>query len=240
MRELELRMEQHSCLRTTRVPPATLEEFAGLAEELEEVWNSPQSDARLKKRIVRARCMKCSSMWISETNEVIARHSLARRGAYRTARAASATRKRHADCDRYHRGRAGPGTCATDEQSPAFLNRNNLKTGRGNRWTKERITSLRSYHQIPRYCPETKEREGWLTLTEASRLLSVSSRTLRLAAERGDIPGQHPLPDGPWVFRRADLQTPIAQQLVQKTRQHRGKHPAVPSRGQKTLGFSGT
>jgi hypothetical protein len=37
-----------------KVAPATLEEFENLAGELEAVWNHPESDARLKKRIVRA------------------------------------------------------------------------------------------------------------------------------------------------------------------------------------------
>src|SRR6202022_4755052 len=89
-----------------------------------------------------------------------------------------------------------------DEMIASFLNRNNLKTGRGNRWTKEGINSLRSYHQIPCYSSENKESEGWMTLTEAAEFLHLSSRTVRLAVERGEIPSEHPLPDGPWVFRR--------------------------------------
>jgi DNA invertase Pin-like site-specific DNA recombinase len=239
VRDLESRVEQHRGSRDS-FPPATLEEFAGLAEDLETVWNAPESDARLRKRIVRALMHEVLVDVDHQTNEVIV--VIHWQGGVHTEL-------------RVPRRRRGTATqtatdiieavrvlarVSTDEAIAGFLNRNDLKTGRGNRWTKERITSLRSYHQIPRQCPETKEREGWLTLTEASRLLGVSSRTLRLAAERGDIPGQHPLSDGPWVFRRVDLQTPIAQQFVQKTQQRRGKQPAVPSPGQKTLGFSGT
>jgi hypothetical protein len=33
-------------------------------------------------------------------------------------------------------------------------------------------------------------------------LLGIAPRTLRLAAEAGEIEGGHPLPDGPWIFRR--------------------------------------
>ena len=130
---------------------------------------------------------------------------------------------------------------STDKAIAGFLNRNGLKTGRGNRWTQERVTSLRGYQNIPRHCPETKTREGWLTLSEASKFLGISARTLRISAEMGDIPGQHPLADGPWVFKQSDLQSPIAEQLVTRTRRHRGgKYPAVPHPAQIKLDFSGT
>ena len=43
-------------------------------------------------------------------------------------------------------------TC-TDEVIAATLNRNNLLTAHGNRWTRELIASLRSKHKIPRDTP---------------------------------------------------------------------------------------
>ena len=38
---------------------------------------------------------------------------------------------------------------AGDDLIAGLLNRNGLKTGHGNRWTRERVTSLRSHHRIP-------------------------------------------------------------------------------------------
>ena len=35
---------------------------------------------------------------------------------------------------------------ASDDLIAGLLNRNGLKTGNGNRWNRERVTSLRSYH----------------------------------------------------------------------------------------------
>jgi hypothetical protein len=51
VKELETRMEQTA--RDQQVAPATREEFANLAGDLEAVWGHPATDARLKKRIVR-------------------------------------------------------------------------------------------------------------------------------------------------------------------------------------------
>jgi hypothetical protein len=37
---------------------------------------------------------------------------------------------------------------ANDDLIAGILNRNGLVTGYGNRWTRERVTSLRSHHRI--------------------------------------------------------------------------------------------
>ena len=42
---------------------------------------------------------------------------------------------------------------ANDDLIAGILNRNGLVTGNGNRWTRERVTSLRSHHRIPSSSP---------------------------------------------------------------------------------------
>jgi hypothetical protein len=60
-------------------------------------------------------------------------------------------------------------------------------------------------------------------------LLGVAPKTLRIAAEAGEIKGIHPLPDGPWLFSRAVLGEPDAQHIVHRARQNlkypTGSHP---------------
>src|SRR5271168_2704328 len=56
---------------------------------------------------------------------------------------------------------------ANDELIAGILNRNKLTTGRGNRWTRERVTALRSHHKIPVYCPAEQGQEPWLNLSKA-------------------------------------------------------------------------
>jgi hypothetical protein len=118
------------------------------------------------------------------------------------------------------------------------LNRNGLKTGNGNRWTRERVTALRSRYRIPVYKPAEDSPELWLTLNDAAALVGVAARTLRLAAERGEIEAAHPLADGPWLFRRADLDGPAGQALARRVQNSRPP-PAVPHPGQQNL-FSST
>ena len=86
---------------------------------------------------------------------------------------------------------------ASDDLIAGLLNRNGLKTGHGNRWTRERVTSLRSHHRIPVFKAAENGVEPWLNLSDAARLLKVAPKTLRLAAEAGEIGANRPLPDGP-------------------------------------------
>ena len=62
---------------------------------------------------------------------------------------------------------------ANDDVIAGILNRNGLVTGHGNRWTRERVTSLRSYHRIAVYQPAD---DGIGVLLCSSRHMWVEAR----------------------------------------------------------------
>ncbi len=234
VRAFELRLGEHDSGRAEST--ATVEEFFDLASDLEHVWNSPGADARLKKRIVRTLIEEVVADVDQEAAEVVlyihwkggvhteVRHPRRRRG-----------QVNHTSKDIVTAVRSLARLCS-DDVIAGVLNRNGLKTGRGNRWTRERVVSLRTRNKIPCFsCVD----EGWLKLNEAAALIGVSPRTLRVAIERGDIAGEHPLPDGPWVIHRSDLQSPAAIALVERAHSRTGA-PAKPDARQKSLGFSST
>jgi len=123
---------------------------------------------------------------------------------------------------------------ASDDLIAGLLNRNKLRTGHGNRWTRERVTSLRSHHKIAGYRPSEDGREPWLNLTKAAAYLGISAKTLRLASECGEIEALHPLADGPWIFSRATLDRPATQAVVERARQS-ANHAAGPHPDQQNL-----
>jgi len=236
--ELERRIEQLKQAEP-EFEPAAGDQFAELADELEAVWAAPESNARLKKRIVRTLMKEVIVDLDAERSEVVLTIHW-QGGAHTELRAprrrrGSATRTQP-DIIEAVRILA---RILSDEMIAAFLNKNDLKTGRGNRWRKERVTSLRNYHQIACYSSEQRECEGWMTLTEAAKFLHLSSRTVRLAVERGEITGEHPLADGPWVFHRRDLESPAAKELVRRAKS-RNRSRAVPDPAQQDLVFSRT
>ena len=116
-----------------------------------------------------------------------------------------------------------------DDLIAGILNRNRLVTGHGNRWTRERVTSLRSHYRIGIYKPADDGVEPWLNLGNAARQLQMAPKTLRLAAEAGTIQAIHPLPEGPWIFSLATLSEPAAQALSERVNKNRnyptGSHP---------------
>jgi hypothetical protein len=125
----------------------------------------------------------------------------------------------------------------SDDLIAGFLNRNGLKTGNGNRWTRERVTSMRSSYRIPVYKPAQDGIEPWLNLGDAARVLKIAPKTLRLAAEAGEIESIHPLPDGPWIFARPALATSAAESVTKRARLN-PRYPAGSHPGQQSLFFS--
>ena len=239
VREIEARIDRHVHDRRQPVVPAR-EEFEHLAADLEAVWRNPHADVRLKKRLVRTLIHEIVVDTDPEAGEVIlvihwkgGVHTELRVPRRRRGQCATHTSKNVVDAVRVL-ARICP-----DDLLANVLNRNGLLTGRGNRWTRERVVSLRSHHDIACCDRDRRTAEGWMNLTEAARVLGISPRTLRLAVERGEIEAAHPLPDGPWVFDRQALEAPAAAALVARVRD-RNHRPAVPHSQQRALVFSGT
>jgi hypothetical protein len=231
--EVEARIAAHD-----RAAPSRSElsagSFANLADDLRTVWQSPTTDARLKKRIVRAVIREVVADINAEAGEIILfvhwmggihtelRLPRRRRGQRNSTSQDIITAVRQLVL------------IASDELVAGILNRNKLTTGRGNRWTRERVTALRSHHKIPVYCPAEQGDEPWLNLSKAAAHLQISPKTLRLAAECGEIDALHPLPEGPWILSRAVLDGTAAKALVGRAR-NRAKHPTGSHPDQQNL-----
>ena len=233
--EMRIKEEEHR-----RKASATREEFEGLAGNLEAVWSHPQTDTRLKKRIVRALVEEVVVDVDSEAGEIIAvvHWTGGIHTEFRIPRRRRGYSRAHTSKEIVEAVRILVRTCSDDTIAGA-LTRSGLVTGMGNRWTRERVTSLRSHHGIPSYSAERRKAEGWLTLTEAADHLRISGITLRLAIERGEIKAEHPLANGPWVLNRHDLETESATQLVERTRRQR-RTPVLESSDQGVLDLSAT
>lgn len=236
VQELEQRLDQHQAQRPQTAPLA-LEDFNALATDLAAVWDHPATDVRLKKRIVRTLIHEVIADVDSAAGEIIL--IVHWQGGVHTE--LRLPRRRRGQCTHtateiVEAVRVLVRVCS-DDLIAGVLNRHGLRTGRGNRWTRERVTGLRSKHQIPRYCPAARATEGWMNLTEAAKVLGISPRTLRLAVEGGIIAAEHPLTDGPWVFNRRALETEATVKLVERVR-YQGRSPAKPMTGQNSLDFS--
>ena len=240
--EVEGRLAAHESACTERPDPQP-PSFATLAEDLRTVWQAPTTDSRLKKRIVRTLIHEVvADVEADAANDSgwIALVVHWQGGAHTELRL---PRRR-----RGQRNSAPAGTVdavgqlaliANDDVIAGVLNRNNLRTGNGNRWTRERVCSLRTYRRIARFQPAPDGIEPWLNLTKAAALLDLAPRTLRVAATAAEIDSLHPLPDGPWLFKRTDLEGSAGRKLSARVKERLG-HPAVPNPNQQNLFLSTT
>jgi DNA invertase Pin-like site-specific DNA recombinase len=215
--EVEAKIAAHEAARPA--PSVSPTSLTSLAADLKSVWTAPSTDARLKKRIVRTLIHEVIADVDQDAAEIVLLiHWIG--GVHNEIRLARRRRGQRnstsADIIAAVRQLA---LIANDDVIAGVLNRNGLVTGHGNRWTRERVIALRSHHRIPVFKPAC-EAEPWLNLGDAARVLKVASKTLRLAAEAGVIEAVHPLPDGPWIFSRADLSSSGARTITDRARQN--------------------
>ena len=151
--EVEAKVAAHDAATPAR-DAATPVSLAGLADDLRSVWRAPTTDARLRKRIVRAVVQEVVADLDEPAGEVVLLvHWMG--GIHTELRL---PRRR-----RGQRNSTSPDIVAAvrqlvliagDDVIAGMLNRNGLRTGHGNRWTRERVTALRSHRGIPvhRHC----------------------------------------------------------------------------------------
>jgi DNA invertase Pin-like site-specific DNA recombinase len=231
--EIESKIATHDVV-TLQPSPLSATDIPALTRDLRAVWSAPTTDARLKKRIVRTVIHEVVADIDDAASEmVLLVHWMG--GVHTEMRLPKRRRgQRNSTSADIIAAVRQLVLIANDDLIAGILNRNGLVTGHGNRWTRERVAALRSYHKIPVFYPAPDGIEPWLNLSKAARLLGVATKTLRLAAEAGEIKGVHPLPDGPWIFSRSALGEPPAQRIVHRARQS-PKHPAGSHPDQQNL-----
>jgi DNA invertase Pin-like site-specific DNA recombinase len=229
--EIEGRITQHEAFSPE---PSSSVDLSTLATKLRQVWSADGADARLKKRIVRTVIDEVIADLDDEASEIVLLIHW-RGGAHTELRLQKRRRgQRNATPPDLIEAVRKLALLARDDLIAGILNRNGLTTGNGNRWTRERVTSLRSYHKIPVFCPDPDGHDPWLNLNRAAKLVGVAPKTLRIAAEAGEIDAVHPLADGPWIFSRDEVTGTKARKLKERTRMS-ARHPAGPTRDKEDL-----
>jgi DNA invertase Pin-like site-specific DNA recombinase len=246
VQEIEGRVEQQRLADARRHALVSTAEAASLRDlsvELERVWNAPETDIRLKKRMIRALVEEVVVDVDGMAGEIIL--VIHWKGGVHTTlcvhRRRSGENRLHTSKDVVEAVCVLTRVC-TDEIIAGVLNRNGLYTGHGNRWTKELVTSLRSKHGIPVFRLERQHQEGWMKLGEAASYAGISQASLRSAVEQGAIEALRPLPLGPWILSREALDRPAARLRIERIHHTAGRTigPTEPDSTSLTLQFSGT
>jgi DNA invertase Pin-like site-specific DNA recombinase len=192
----------------------TKEEILLLGQELSIVWNHPSSDSALKKRIIRTLIHEIVVYIKGEKIRLIIHW----KGGDHTRLETAKPRK-------------GQHLCTTDEQTgeiikevsrmmpdseiASLLNRLGKQTGKGNSWTKSRVSAFRNDHGIAVYQKGEREARGEINLKEAAKELGVSIKLIARIVKDAILPAKQICPGAPWTIRRADLELPEVRRAIQ-------------------------
>ena len=216
-------------------PPVDAAALRALAEDLPRVWHDPQSDARLKKRLVRT---LIEELLVDVSADETRLHVIVRWAGGQ--HSALDVRKKRKGQHRYCTAEDVIAVVRAlvrvlpDGQIAAVLNRLGYTTGRGNTWNATRVVSLRHTQDLPAFDPTSASRDGWCTLDKAAARLQVSHTVIRSLITGGLLPAEQVIATAPWVIRTADLEAPPVCAYVEQVHQRR-RGPRTPDAAQLTL-----
>jgi len=232
--ELDIRIAQADALPKNRSLPDR-ESLMALARDLPTVWNDPNTDMRLKQRIVHILVEEIVADIDEDKSEVIliihwagGRHSELRFPKNKTGQHSRSTNQEAVDVI------AGMAGRWPDEQIAATLNRLGMRTGAGNSWTEGRVRSYRSYRKLPAFDPERRD-SSVCTLEQASQHLGVSARVVRRLINEDILPGKQVAPCAPWEIPVNALDLDSVQKAVEAVRSRRRRPRAVKDACQPTM-----
>ena len=180
------------------------EELMALGTDLHTVWNHPQSDIQLKKRILRTAVkeivisisngiVKAVIHWEGDDHSEV-QFPKSRTGCHRF--------RTDIETERLIRELA---RIAPDLSIASLLNHLGKKTARGNSWTQTRIASFRNDHNIAVYQDGEVEKRGELFLDQAAENLGVHKARIYTLIRKGLLPAKQVCMGAPWIIRKEKL-----------------------------------
>ncbi len=201
---LEDELQQMPPLKKLRLEEE--KDLMALGEDLRLVWEHPESNIKLKKRILRAAIkeivisiskgmVKAVLHWAGGDHSEV-QFPKNKTGMHRW--------RTDIETERIIRNMA---RMAPDHQIASLLNRLGKKTGKGNSWTKMRVTTFRNDHNIAVYQEGEVEARGELFLDQAAEKLDVHKSKIYKLIRKGFLPATQVCKGAPWIIRKEDLST---------------------------------
>jgi DNA invertase Pin-like site-specific DNA recombinase len=208
-----------------------------LAEDLPGVWNAPETDMRLKQRIVRILIQEIVADLDAKANQLVltihwqgGRHSELRVARNKIGHNGTTTKIEVVDLIRQMAGQY------PDDQIAVTLNRLGLRTGKDNSWDKVRIRDLRNKMNIAGYDP-ARPGPTMLSLEQAAAQLGTCRTLVKRLIKAKILPGSQAVPCAPWQIPEEAIQSRIVIDAAKKMQQ-RGNAPRPRDVDDKQLMFS--
>jgi DNA invertase Pin-like site-specific DNA recombinase len=203
-----------------------------LGQELPRVWNDPETSVELKKQILRTVIEeilvqsapgspehRLQIHWVGgvHTELVVPRNRSGRNSRQADEKVAELVGELVKVCE--------------DRMIAITLNRLGYRTGQGNPWNQSRVGAFRHTHGLPKF----EKRVDWVTLEEAARVLSVSSKIVHTLLRKGILAGRQVVAFAPWVIERKNLELPSVRAAVAAAKRGRRVPSTVVGQPELTL-----
>jgi len=210
--DLERRLEE----ATAAAPQLTTkhrEHLLLLGDDLESLWDHPNSPVALKKRILRT---ILEEVIADTTDDPPAVHlKLHWAGGVHTELTVRKNRTGHHDHVNSHEVteliRELALVCE-DSAIVSILNRLGYRSGIGNTWTEKRVQHVRHTKGFPA-CPPPEQRR-WITMKQAATELKVSDAVVRRLVVQKTLPAKQIVKFSPWMIEREHLSLPAVHRAV--------------------------
>ncbi len=203
--------------QTRRISPDERARLLALGEQFAQVWQSAACPAELKKKLVR-----------TLFEEIIVTHDVERDMLQFVLHWAGGTHTRF----EMAKPRGGVGEQTTvedlevirrmavrygDDQIAAVLNKLGRRTGKGKRWSQERVATARRNHEIPGQRRARPDPE-LLSLGRAAKDFKVSDTTIKRLVTSGLLTREQVAPWAPWEIRRTELEAEPIRSILDRLR----------------------
>jgi len=198
-----------------------------LGEDMPRLWDHPDADITLKKRVLRAALEEIIVTVDAPASELVLviRWAGGAHTTMRTHKHRSGRNRRAIEPAALERLRELALIC-DDTAIARILNMNGIRTGPGNPWTEPRVRAYRSRNGIPAFDPDRAR--SWLTMVEAARTKGVSPSTIRALINEAVLEARQLVPNAPWQIERSALeQPPVARRLAQVTARDRSRRETI-------------
>jgi len=204
--EMERRLEEVT-VSAPQLTQEQREQFLALSDDLERLWDHPNSPITLKKRILRTvleeviadttdgpPTVHLKLHWVggSHTELTVRKNRTGYHNHINSEEVTDLIRELALVCE--------------DSAIVSILNRLGYRTGNGNTWTEKRVQHVRHTKGFPA-CPSPEER-CWLTMQQAASTLGVSDAVVRRLVAQKTLPAKQIVKFAPWMIERTHLDLP--------------------------------
>ena len=221
--EMERRLEE-ATIEAPQLTPEQREQLLRLGDDLEQLWDHPNSPVTLKKRILRTVLEEVVADTTDDPPSVhLKLHWAGDTHTELTVRKNRTGYHNHINSEEVTSLIRELALVCEDGAIVSILNRLGYRTGTGNTWTEKRVQHVRHTKGFPA-CPPPDQRR-WITMRQAASMLRVSEAVVRRLIAQKTLPAKQIVKFAPWVIEKTDLDLPAVHRAIRLV--HTGRRDPV-------------